>query len=681
MPSISGELTRELGQAKFFPTQLPAAVTAIVDYPFNNVSGTRQSIRLAATTTQLFKEVAGAWVAQSLINPVTGLASSTAPLADTPQFAIVNNLLHIADGTNSWIYDGPNAQFVVEGFIFPANTPGNALAGAGVITTAINKFYWYTFADHTAGRVHESSSSPISPGIGVQINTAVSVTVTAGTASSTAGSTAITTTSVFTTAMVGQYVYIAGVLIGVFATFINATHATLAAVSPNTFVDQPYLICPPRTTHIHIYGSFEDGDKLGKFHGSFAVTANPPVLVDNSPFLSDPTSTISNVDRPIRNDQPIASRIIEPHKYRIFRRQETKPNFFFFSGNEEISAGNGNGSPQESNPGSGGTATLSDLVDGTSYPQPANRIRALTSHADALWIGTENGVLPLYGNSIDDFGLMQIVTIPGGVISRWGMQSTGHGLVIFGYDRLLHLYPPISPLYNVTAQSDVTDQLVEIGRPMRKKFLAIKSADQDNVRTLYYKYNSRDWLVVCLQDSTSTYHTYIYDFTTKSWFESQRGLASVAVFEPTAGTKILVGGGTDGFVYVIDDLSSTYTNATLPTAQFRTALINFARPDTMHEPQSVEFELSNPTMQDDIAVNFYLDPQDADNPGTAIGPIAMALVPRSAARYRGYFAAAAGGTGVICKRLMVELNVVASTNAGALRGIILKSAPVDEEIV
>src|SRR5207253_858992 len=98
--------------------------------------------------------------------------------------------------------------------------------------------------------------------------------------------------------------------------------------------------------------------------------------------------------------------------------------------------------------------------------------------------GTENGIIPLYGNSIDDFGIMQVVTIDGGVISRWGFASTSHGLAIFGYDKLLKNYPPISPIYgNVTPQDfNVTDQLVEIGRPMRTKFLTILASDIDNVR-------------------------------------------------------------------------------------------------------------------------------------------------------------------------------------------------------
>lgn len=683
IPNVSGDLKRELGQALYLPTQLPSNVGALTDYQYNNVAGVLQSKRFAATATQLYMEVGGAWVAQSLPVLATGL-TTTSPFNDYPQFCIINNLLHIADGTANWIYDGPNAQFIVDGFIippFPPNMVNNGLAGT--FTCLVGRYYWMTYADETVGRVHESSSSAISGSTGPVTNKSIQVNANNILVTTVNGSKNIVATSgAFTSAMVGMKLYVNGTDMGVLATFTDATHMILVSNAPANNTGQSCIIAPPRATHIHFYGSETDGSKLGKFLVSIPVTNNPSSIIDQNPFITDPTSTISNVDRPIRNDPPPGGKILEVHKYRIFRRRETKPNFFLFSGNEEISAGNGNGSPQESYPGASGTSTVSDMVDEQSYPQESNRLRALCSHSDAMWLGTEKSIIPLYGNSIDDFGLMQIVTITGGVISRWGMNSTSHGLTIFQYDRLFKNYPPISPVYSVVPQDlNVTDQLVEIGRPMRNKFKAIKSSDQDNVRTLHYHVGERDWSVVCLQDSSNVYHTYVYDWATKSWFESQRGFVSVAVFEPTAGTRILVGGGTDGFVYVMDDLSGTFTNATCPAALYRTALINFARPDIMHEPESLEFEVSNPALADNITVNFYLDPQDADNPGTPLGPMKMELVRNSAARYRGYFAATEGVTGVTCKRLMVEFSVAASTNQGALRGLLLKSNPVDEESI
>src|ERR1051325_175561 len=66
IPDISGELSREGGQAKYLPTQIgsPSKVGAIVDYAWNSTAGVRNSDRFAATSTSLYKEVAGVWVVQ-----------------------------------------------------------------------------------------------------------------------------------------------------------------------------------------------------------------------------------------------------------------------------------------------------------------------------------------------------------------------------------------------------------------------------------------------------------------------------------------------------------------------------------------------------------------------------------------------------------------------------------------
>lgn len=689
-PLLSGELTRELGQPKYLPTQLPAGVGAVIDYAFNNTSGVRQSVRFACTSTQVYLESGGAWVLQNIINPATGIAVAS-PLSDTPQFVIYNNLLHMADGTNNWIYDGPNARWIVDGIETPIDFPTADVTGAGAATATIGRYYWYTFADETAGTVHESSSSLISNvGYTFAAKNPVVSPYNADTIVTALGSKTVTVNagSGFSAKVkVGWNLYVAGVNYGPIAQITGNLILQLANNAPATNAAALWLACPPRTTHIHIYGSEIDGSKLGKYYGHFAVTAATASFTDTTTFITDPASTISNVDRPIRNDPAPASRIVELHKYRIFRRREAKPNFFLFSGNEEITAGNGNGAPAESYPGGDGALTKSDLVDEASYPQEANRLRAIKSHADALWLATEKGIIPLYGNSIDDFGLLQVVTITGGTLSRWGMVSTPHGLTILGYDRLLRIYPPISPIYSLTPQNlNVTDQLIEIGRPVRNKLKTIKGTDQDNVKTFHYQFGERDWLVLCYQDTSSIYHTYVYDFQTKAWWESQRGFSCVGTFEPVAGQTVLVGGGTDGFVYVMDDVSNMYVtidangtaNVACPAATYRTALIDFTRPDMMHVLGSVEFELSNANLANDITLNFYMDPQNADSPGTAFGPMTLSLIPGSAARYRAEFSATNGVTGSTCQRAMVEVLLAASVNTGSLRGILLKAEPVPE---
>lgn len=680
IPNLKGDLSREPGQPKYLPTQLPSKVGALFQYAYNDTSGNRQTKQFAATATALYIESGGAWALQTL--PTTLGLTTTAPFADYPNFVVINNLLHFSDGTTNWIYDGPNNQYVIDGFPIPVIKPSIDTSAAGSFSTTVGRYYWYTFADETAGRGHESSSSPISNSTGVIVNKKVLLAIGNDTVSTTAGSKNVASVSGFSpfvAGMVGQHLWVysggVGTDYGAIATFTDANHIILANNAPATNASIPFNIVPTRTTHLHWWGSESEGSRLGKYLFSHAIN-DGTATYDQTAFQSDPTSTMLNIDRPIRNDPSPASKILEMHKYRIFRRRETRPNFFNFTANEEVSSGNGNGSPQESVPGAD-TKTLSDLINEFSYPKPANRINALKSHADALYIGTENEIIPLYGDSIDNFGLSQITAIDGGVISRKGMESTSHGLVIFQFDRTLKLFPQITPFTSFVPENvDVTSQLIDIGRPMMNKFLTVKSSDQDNIQVLKYKFNSRDWLVVIYQDNNSIYHTYIYDFNTKSWFETQRGFVSVAVFEPTRGQKILVGGGTDGYVYVADDLLGQFTPMTVyPNSIFRTALIDFGNPAMLHEPFYIEYELTNVDLNDSITVNFYLDPPDVDSLPDPRS-VTMSPVENRPNLFRGFFNI--DGAGVVCKRLLVEINAASDTNGGAIRGLFMEAIPHTE---
>jgi len=676
IPSLNGELAREGGETEYIATTLGDKVGALFQYDFNDTSGNRQSKRFAATSTALFLDTSPSWSGQGL--PLPNGTVSVTPFQGYPSFEVINNLLHFSDGVNSWIYDGPNNAYVLEGFPIPlSNSVAATNIGSGAITANVGLYYWFTWADETSGRVHESSSSPISAQFGPGSNMRFTVFPFQGTASATSGSAAVVGTgTAFDASFVGMRLIINGVGVGTIASVADATHLTLTSNSSVT-TNNNFVIAPVRATHIHIYRSETDGSKLGKFLISMPVGQFPPSIVDNSPFQNQNGSTILDIERPIRNDPPPSSSVLSAHKYRLWRRREVIPNRFTYSANEEVASG-ANGSPQESVPGTD-VHTLSDLINETAYPKPATAIRALKSHGDALYIGTENEIIPLWGDTIGEFALSQVTAIDGGVISRWGLESSSHGLIIFSYDRKLYLYPPVSPLYSATPQDmNVTDQLVELGRPMRNKFLTILSSDIQNVRVLKYKYNVRDWLVVCYQDKTNVYHTYVYDFETKGWFELQRGFVSVAVFETSPGVKILVGGDSTGVVWVVDDVMGSVTpNTTLPSALFRTSLIDFGNPTSLHEPFSLEVEISNSALMDSsTTVNFYLDPIDADTPGDPI-TLPMFPVQGETNRYRGFFATAGGGMGVVCKRLMVELNVASDTNAGSFRSIVLDSNPVN----
>lgn len=689
IPSANGELNREGGEALYLPTVLPSPVGNIFQYDYITTAGAQTSQRFASTATSLYMEVGGAWVIQTL--PTDAGLTTTTPFSKYPKFILLNNLMHFSDGVSSWIYDGPNSSFVLDGFPIPlANSVGTIGTGAGIITILVAMYYWFTWADHTAGRVHESSSSPISGAVVPGGPLSVNIAPFQGTVVTTSGSKNVTGTGTFfDPTHFGMQLWVNGVNNGPIATITDPTHLILVNNAPSSVSGGNIVIAPLRTTHIHIYRSESDGSKLGKFLTSMPVNQNPPTLIDNSPFENQASSTIQDIERPIRNDPPPSSTVLEIHKQRMFRRREfttafglsSLPNRAIFSAFEEVLSG-GNGSPQESYPGTNQN-TLSDIINEFLFPKPAVKIRALKSHNDALWFATERDVVPMWGDTINEFSLSEVTAIDGGAISAWGMESLSHGLSIFTYDRKLFLYPPVSPAYAITPeQLNVTDQIVEIGKSMRNKFLHILSSDQDNVRTLKYRYNMRDWLLVAYQDDTNVYHTFVYDFEIKGWYELQRGFVSLAVFEPTLGNKVLVGGGVDGKVYVVDDVLGLITpNPTKPSALFRTSLIDFGNPLALHEVLTLEIEVSNSLLMDQTTtVNFYLDPTDADNPGTPIS-LPMSPIPNFPNIYRGFFPTAGGGMGTLCRRLMVELNLASDTNGGSFREVIMTAKAHQRDLI
>lgn len=398
---------------------------------------------------------------------------------------------------------------------------------------------------------------------------------------------------------------------------------------------------------------------------SYPYLASAMVYLDNSDWFGvSGNSLFQQINRPFRNDPPVNSSILAEHKYRLWRRRDTRPNFFSFSANEEVSATN-NGSPYESNPGVD-INTQSDIVNEDSYPDQSLEIRAMISHADALYIFTELQALPLFGETIDDFALSQVSAFNVGCAGPFAAISTPHGLVFMSNDRKVYLYPTANyPWKYVPQDVNVTEQLLEIGLPLRTVFSNIATTNLNNVRMTFYNFMTRDWLILAFTDLQGVVHNWIYDFVTKVWFELTPAFVSIVVYEFASGQKVLLGGGADGFVYVIDDLTGTYVANpnTLPAATFRPALVDFGDPDSKHVFRYLEFELTNQTLIQDITVSFWLDPQDVDNPGPPSRKITMATV-KGANLFRGF-----PMSGGLCQRLLLSLDIQSSTNAGGFRSI------------
>lgn len=583
--------------------------------------------------------------------------------------------LSTADGSGSLVWQ----------FVGPANVGPPPQANIG-------KYYWFTQADLTSGRVHQSSSSAISVGTGPLNHQQVNVYPQSGFCSVNSGSPTVTILP-RTTLQPGPQMPIVGAWMIGLHVFILSTGGILdmgqiAHVSGDgkslTLVNNSistgtssFFIGDARVTNLYLYQSESDGSKIGQQSlvtpeiAQITTFSTPIPYPDFSPFLGQNNTSIITIARPVRNDPPPTSLLAEVHKYRIFRRREARKNFFNFTANEEVSSGI-NGDPTECVPGAD-VNTLSDLVDEQIYPDASNFIRAFCSHGDALYIGTEKQTIPMYGQSIDDFGLSQVTAFSLGVAGRFAMISTAHGLAMVSYDKKVYMYPT-SNYYWAYVPNDVnvTDNLLEIGKPLRKVLEQIDPAFLDETQLTFYFYGRRNWLVLTFRDLSGLYQTWVYDFTNKGWFKLANGYSSVAVWEISTGVKVLVGGSPQGGVFVLDDLTGTFTSSgNLPNSVWRPALIDFGDPDSKHIPLYIEFEISNDVMANDIAINYYLDPVDVDNPPT---PRSVTFQKVSGSNlYRGFFQ---GGN--LCQRLLLEFNAQpspVSTNSGHIRGIKLVANP------
>ncbi|MFZ3366621.1 MAG: hypothetical protein WA239_05845 [Candidatus Sulfotelmatobacter sp.] len=460
-----------------------------------------------------------------------------------------------------------------------------------------------------------------------------------------------------------------------------ANTAYLTAVALHTVNTGRAVICDPRCTHWNIYASESDGSQIGEY--LFSVPVTTTLYADSSPFLDSPSNTFLPINRPLRNDPPVASKILTVHKVRQFRRQESSPNFFAFTANEEVTAGN-NGDPAQCLPGAS-INTVSDMVNIVSFPDQSARLRALISHMDALYMFSEKQCYPLYGQSVDDFAISQMVTFALGAAGRFAGVSTPNGLVFMSYDKRAFLYP--TSLYSTyLAQGGAAQSaLTEIGKPLRNVFSQIPSTRLDEVVSVHYHFGVRDWWVISFPTSVNSDvpQTWVWDFMGKSWFQLQRGFCSLQVFEVSEGALVLIGGGADGNTYVVDDQTGTYYTVNnqnytvspslgnLPMATWRPALINFGNEEIGHIFRRLELEFSSEALAQDVSITAWFDPLLVDQPGQGK---TMHLRPAlGAGRYSAMLAEP--GSGAVCQRMLLQIQVRASANTGVIRGVKLYANP------
>ena len=438
----------------------------------------------------------------------------------------------------------------------------------------------------------------------------------------------------------------------------------LTAVALHTVNTARAVICDPRCTHWNIYASESDGSQIGEYLTSVPVTSTS--YRDTSAFLDKANNNFLPIFRPVRNDPPVASKLLTVHKVRQFRREESSPNFFTFTANEEVTAGN-NGDPAQCLPGAD-SYTVSDMVNVVSFPDQSARLRALISHMDALYMFSEKQCYPLYGQSVDDFAISQMVTFDLGAAGRFAGTSTPNGLVFGSYDKRAFLYP--TSLYSTyLAQGGAAQSaLTEIGKPLRNVLKQIPSTRLDEWVSVHYHYGIRDWWVISFPTSTTVDapQTWVWDFMTKGWFQLQRGFASLQVFEVSEGALVLMGGGVDGNTYVIDDQTGTYTpTGNYPVSTWRPALINFGNEEVAHVFRRLELEFDSEALAKSTSITMWLDPVNVDSPGQ--GRTLNLRPALGACRYTAMVNDNEGGS--LCQRMLLQVQSVANGQGGVIRGI------------
>lgn len=644
--------------------------------------------------------------------------------------------------------------------------PASGATNPGSITAALGRYYWFTNADQTNGVATESSSSPIGSISGPLVGGSVNVYQQPGLFTSSSSGTTVTVSNStdnpgpispnLNGTMVGQSLYINGVLEGVIAgvgvgttltlsavsapklvtlasgavvneatytglitggknnalagtiwtiagftnsannlvsavvlastattlVFQNAssvleTHAATATAPGNTLTlkanaatsisNGRAVICDARCTHWNVYASESDGSKIGQYLYSVPVTQNLSVTPynDTSPFLNDPTNTFLPIFRPVRNDPPFGSKLLTVHKVRQWRRQESSPNFFAFTANEEVTSGN-NGDPAQCLPGDN-VNTVSDMVNVISFPDQSARLRGLIPHLDSLYMFSEKVCYPLYGQSVDDFAISQSIAFGLGLAGRFAAKSTTNGLVFISYDKRAFLYP--TSLYSsyLAQGGAAASALVEIGKPIRNVLAQIPASRLDEVVCEWYHFGIRDWWVVSFPTSavSDAPQTWVYDFMGKGWFQLQRGFCSLAMLEVNEGSLVMIGGGADGNTYVIDDQTGTYSpTGNLPASTWRPALIDFNNPESPHVFRRLELEFDSAQLAQSAQITVWLDPANVDNPGVGR---AMHLKPALGANRYSAFLTDQGGA--LCQRMLLQVFVPANTFSGVIRGI------------
>ena len=311
---------------------------------------------------------------------------------------------------------------------------------------------------------------------------------------------------------------------------------------------------PAGTDQVVIY---ETTDGTNSFWFSGTVSYGTATYTSN---VLDSTLTASGHRAPFfDNHRPPPGKLVVRYKGRIFVSGiDDEPSFVYFSDDPFSKV---NGVSEESFTEYQG-ATSSRRF---SVPAQGETITALATHADRLWIFTEDRYYWFYGD--DEFTFAQPREAAGekGTKSHYSVVKTPYGLFWFSSDK------------KVLLATGNEREPEEVSLPIRDRLVTVDAA---TVSGAYYSYGANEWVIFTGQRKDGSFFSCLYDISTEngswSFFDDSDDLF-YTVWEESNGDKVLISAtddtvGTGKIVKVIPIEDETPTGIH-PEAEFRTKFL------------------------------------------------------------------------------------------------------------
>lgn len=383
----------------------------------------------------------------------------------------------------------------IEGFGLDAPDASPAVTlSAGSITKTVGRSYRWAWEN--ANNTHIGAPSPATSYIAYSSQEGTIQFVEPGTVSTTSGSTAVSGNGTsFTAAWVGRYLWVAGIgSVGRIASVASATSLTLDSAASVTVSGAQFVVFDPQSTHIRLYGTSDGGAVYYLLARNFFSPAATTLATSGLSFVdntnAEPPNSPWTTEQPeYYNVPPPIGQFLGQHQghclvYGVSGFEQT----LFYS-----------------------NVSLTDLGIGAMSFAPLNTITFpigdshLNGHASLptgliVW-SDKHDMFKITGTLTDNTlltGTQQgasVLALPYdlGCASPFAVAVTPLGAFWLTTDREIRLYNDVYAPKNV-------------GQPIQDILDSITDGQLSNARMAYYHIEEKQWLVLAVAVSGSTYN-------------------------------------------------------------------------------------------------------------------------------------------------------------------------------